>query len=226
MGPLLLVISALSAAWPEPMSTAELAEQRGGFQLPNGINVAITVQTDTSVDRAVVLRTVYMIDRGPPTLKAFTGTGPSATSAAAAAPNGQGAEPTITYDSRTGIQVTPGFGGPSVLITTGAPHIDADLKALQEVQLGGGSATTAFGTITHLAQNGVEAVRLDAGDLAVTHLAGAAFGSIIENSGNGRVIDTTTSVTIDLGNAGPDVLGSALPRVEALGIDAMQTRIR
>lgn len=49
---------------------AELAAQRGGFTLPSGIDVALTVQTQTSLNGTVVLRTEYRADHGTPTLTA------------------------------------------------------------------------------------------------------------------------------------------------------------
>jgi hypothetical protein len=224
----LLFISALSGNWPEPMTTAELAEQRGGFRLPNGIDVAIAVQTDTLVDQTLVLRSVYTIDRGPPTVRAWTANDPAAPTTTSTVSSGtqQNVSPVVSYDSRNGIQVTPGFGSPSVIIRTGSPHIEVDAAALREIPLDGSVVAAPAGTITQAVRNGIQSVRLESTDLAITHLAGSAIGSIIENSGSGRVIDTVTSVAIELGNAGPDKLGSAMPRVESIGIDALQTRIR
>jgi hypothetical protein len=225
MVPLLLLVSALAGTWPEPMTSVELSEQRGGFRLPNGIEVAITVQTDTAVDRTLVLRTVYVIDQGPAALKVFTGgAGPSGTRADATPTSAP--MPLVTYDSRTGILVTPGISKPSVSVTAGSPQQGTEVGDIQEVALRQAGAETAFGTVSRASRGHIEAVRLDGPDLAVTHLVGSAFGSLIENVGNGRTIDTTTTIAIDLKNAGPDVLGSTLPRIDALGVDAMQTRVR
>ena len=69
MTPVLLLLLAGQVA---PLSDAELARQRGGFRLPNGVDVALTVQTQTAVDGAVVLRTVFRADQGAPTLTVFT----------------------------------------------------------------------------------------------------------------------------------------------------------
>lgn len=46
----------------------ELADQRGGFTLPSGIDVALTVQTQTSLNGATVLSTVFRAQNGAPTL--------------------------------------------------------------------------------------------------------------------------------------------------------------
>ena len=53
---------------------------------------------------------------------------------------------------------------------------------------------------------------------------GGAFGSAILNSGSDRTISTATTVSIDLRNAGPEVLGSALLRIEDVAIGALTTR--
>ena len=50
---------------------AELATQRGGFTLPSGVDVALTVQTQTSINGALVLRTVFRADQGPAVLTTF-----------------------------------------------------------------------------------------------------------------------------------------------------------
>ena len=49
----------------------ELAAQRGGFTLPSGIDVALTVQTQTSVNGVEVLRSVFRAEQGPPTLTVY-----------------------------------------------------------------------------------------------------------------------------------------------------------
>ena len=52
----------------DALTDAELARQRGGFRLPNGIDVAMTVQTQSAVDGLVVLKTVFRADQGQPAL--------------------------------------------------------------------------------------------------------------------------------------------------------------
>ena len=61
-------------------------------------------------------------------------------------------------------------------------------------------------------------------DIRIVHLTGNAIGSAIANMGSDRAIDTQTTLSIDLRNAGPDVLGSTMLRVEDVGIGALTSR--
>ncbi|TCP33630.1 hypothetical protein [Sphingomonas sp. BK235] len=195
-----------------PVPDATLAGERGGFMLPGGIDVALTVQTQTAVDGAVVLRTVFQASQGAPTLTVYA---PRAGETVAAAPviaarGGAASAPTVTYDSRNGLQVTPGSGAPALAAGVGTAAAAA-LPAGLEAVAGG---ATDHGVITQGGEGGVRTVQLSGSDLTVTHLAGHAFGSAIANAGSDRTIDTQTSVAIDLGAAGAELLaGSALLRV-------------
>jgi len=210
-------------ALPDP----DLAAQRGGFRLPNGIDVAMTVQTQTSVNGAIVLRTVFTADQGTPTLTVYApkpGTTVAAAPSTPAAATGTAGAPTITYDGRNGIQVTPGSAAPGISVAAGAASAGGAVPAgLEQV---GATATTDAGTISQQVQGGLRTVALRGSDLSITHIAGDAFGSAIANSGNDRAIDTSTSVSIDLGNAGPDILGSAMLRVQDVAVEAATMRIQ
>lgn len=211
------------AAVPDPV----LADQRGGFRLPSGIDVALTVQTQTAIDGAVVLRTVFQADQGTPSLTIYapkagetvaTNGGDSASSSVAA----PAAAPWVSVDRRNGIEVHQGVSAPAVAVSAGAPRASGDLPAgLGTVSSG---ATTDNGLITDTTRGGVRTVELRGADLAVTHITGNAFGSAIANSGSDRSIDTQTAVSIDLRNAGPDVLGSAMFRVQDIAIAAAAMR--
>lgn len=197
---------------------AELAAQRGGFELPNGIDVALTVQTQTSLNGAIVLRTVFRADHGPATLTVYAPRPGEPVAAARGAPGaGAAVTPTITYDSRSGLQVTPGATTLAVA-TGGASANEAGL-----IQVASG-AVTDNGIVTQSVHGGVQATELRADDLTITHLAGSALGSAILNSGSDRAIDTQTTVGIDLQNAGPTLLASAALRIEDVAIDAMSLR--
>ncbi|WP_277979468.1 hypothetical protein [Sphingomonas phyllosphaerae] len=193
-----------------PVPDATLAQERGGFMLPGGIDVALTVQTQTAVDGAVVLRTVFQASQGAPTLTVYA---PRVGETVAAAPAvGAGSAgsraPSVTYDTRSGFQVTPGTSASGIgVAAAGAAAWPAGLEAV----VGG---MTDHGVITQGQQGGTRTVELSGSDLTVTHLAGNVFGTAIANSGSDRVIDTETSVAIDLGAAGAELLaGSALLRV-------------
>jgi hypothetical protein len=225
MSPLLPLATMLSGPFSQALSDAELAGQRGGFRLPNGIDVAITVQTETAIDNAVVLRSVFTIDHGQPKFAIFVPRAGETVAPGARGAGGASALPSVSFDSRNGIQVTPGAAAPFLSISTGGAASAPDQQGLEQVEPGAG-VRTDFGTVIGHEDAGLEQAALQGADFSVTQFAGAAFGSLITNSGNDRVIDTTTNLAIDLHDAGPDLVGSAMPRVESIAIDALQTRVR
>jgi len=201
---------------------AELAQIRGGFSLPSGIDVALTVQTQTAINGAIVLRSVFRADQGSPTLSVYAPTsGATVAADRVTASGGSSAMPIITYDGRGGLQVTPATGGPAATVSTGVA--DAVPAGLEKVAAGS-SLATDNGVVSQTAAGGLQTAELRAADLSITHLAGTAFGSAIANAGSDRAIDTQTSVGIDLHNVGPTILASAMLRVEDVATGAMLTR--
>lgn len=89
------------AACGTPLADEGLAAQRGGFSLPNGIDVALSIDTQTAVDGAVVLRSVFRVDTGKPE--------------------------TAVYVPRAGQVVPEGRGGTSVQVNGGTVAIPAGL---------------------------------------------------------------------------------------------------
>ena len=77
-------------------------------------------------------------------------------------------------------------------------------------------------------RSAADGVRVDlkGNDIEVSHLLGAALGSVVANSANNRSIDVTTSVDIGLSGIRPDALGSAAVRAENLALDATTRLIR
>jgi hypothetical protein len=61
------------------LSDADLAQLRGGFELPGGLVVNLGVTTDTRLDGQLVLRTVFTATQGSPTLRVFGRTGDAPT---------------------------------------------------------------------------------------------------------------------------------------------------
>lgn len=216
---LLLLLGQGAPVAAKALPDHELAEQRGGFRLPSGIDVALTVQTQTAIDGAIVLRTVFRADEGAPTLTVSTPR-PGETVVA----QGGGAPATVnsgtlvvSYDPRSGIQVTQGMTVPTVNVTSGgASAAVVGSPDLQQVDVSGAGVATDAGQVTAARSGGLDTVRLTAADLVVTHFTGNAFGSAIANSGSDRAIDTQTTVSIDLSNTTSDVVNSAMLRVEDL----------
>jgi hypothetical protein len=212
----------------KPVPDAVLAQERGGFSLPGGLDVALTVQTQTAIDGKVVLTTVFKAVEGAPAFTAYVPR-PGETVVSHTASGADGAQsaqtmPTVVIDGRNGIRVTPGVAPPVVSIGGGTGDAGGGVPA-GLVEAGAGAVTDA-GTIGGNSSSGsLRTIELQGADINVTHLAGSAFGSAIANSGSDRAIDTTTSVGIDLQNAGPDNLGSTMFRVENVAIDALTSRI-
>ena len=231
MSPLLLLLAAQAATvtpapyTATPVPDPALADQRGGFRLPNGVDVALTVETQTAINGAVVLKTVFRADQGPPTLTAYVpkaGTTVAAgnSSGTGGATTGTTTAPQISFDGRGGVSVTPG-----VSTALGVSAAKGAASAVQDgLEAVNGVANTVNGVVTQADAGAVKTVTLAGADLSVTHLAGNAFGSAVANSASDRVIDSTTSVSIDLANAGPDVVGSAMLRVESVALDAVGMR--
>ncbi|KQU53146.1 hypothetical protein ASG67_09990 [Sphingomonas sp. Leaf339] len=211
------------APLPDPLPNEVLAAQRGGFRLPSGIDVALTVQTQTAINGAVVLRSVFQADHGTPTLTVYAPRSGETVAAGGgnAGASGDPAMPVVTYDSRNGIQISASGGTPAVSLTLsgGAAPVAAGL-----VPVTGEGVVTDNGTVSQSTRGALQVAELRAADLTITHLAGSAFGTAIANAGNDRAIDTSTAIGIDLHNAGPDVLGSSMLRVQDVAINAMQFR--
>lgn len=217
------VVAPASAPLPNPLPDEILATQRGGFRLPSGIDVALTVQTQTAINGAVVLRSVFQADHGTPTLTVYAPR-PGETVAADGGhtgASGDPAMPVVTYDSRNGIQISTSGGAPAVSLTLpgGAAPVATGLAPVT-----GEGIVTDNGMVSQSTRGALQVAELRAADLTITHLAGSAFGTAIANAGNDRAIDTSTAIGIDLRNAGPDVLGSSMLRVQDVAINAMQFR--
>ncbi len=166
-----------------------------------------------------MLQTVTKIDEGSPTTQVYV----PADGEPVALPSGEAGvtsavTPVITYDRQNGIRVTGGNAVP-LSLTSGGEWQSKVAEGLKAVDASA-PVVTDNGTV----QQNMAGVALQADDLRIVHLTGSAIGSAIANSGNDRAIDTLTTLSIDLSNAGPDVLGSAMLRVESVAVDAASMR--
>ncbi|WP_375392006.1 hypothetical protein [uncultured Sphingomonas sp.] len=220
-------VPAPDAAVTPPLPDAELARQTGKFLLPNGVELALSVTSDTTLNGQPVLRTVFTIDHGVQTQvfgrdpAAAPVTSAPAGNAAAGGPTGV----TVTMDRQSGLQtVTPTYGGAagapgvSVGAATQDPHA-LGLTALP-VTAGGPAVATPDGVVTVTALPTGTQVTLAGDHFAVSDLVGHAIATAIANSGNDRTFDTATNVAIDLRNIAPYQVGAAQMRVESLALDA------
>ena len=220
MSPILLLLALAAGPFAAvPIADEELAGHRGGFALPGGIDVAMTIDTQTAVDGVVVLRTIFRAEQGTPTLTTYVPRPGETVATAPVRVAGGTTAPTISYDRQNGIQVTGGVTTPGVSLNGAPGAIPAGLE-----QVSGGAAT-ASGDVTERTQGALRLVELTGADLSVTHIAGVAFGAAIANMGSNRTIDTQTSVAIDLTGAGPDVVGSSMLRVQDVAMQALVGRL-
>lgn len=222
----LLLLAAQASAAPfaqAPLPDPVLAEHRGGVRLPNGIEANWSIDTRTAVNGAVVLQTIVRIDGGPPQVAAFApAAGETVALPGQAPPSVAGGQPTVSYDRQTGLLVTSA-ANPATFTVTGGSSQAGPIAGLRPVDPRASAATDA-GIVGLAGAAGERGVTLTASDIQITHLTGNALGSVIVNSGSDRVIDTQTTLAIDLSNAGPDVLGSAMFRVENVTVDALAGR--
>ena len=238
IGQALLVLQLATAQLPAPgvadapfaeekVAEPVLADQRGGIRLPNGIDVTLSIDTVTALDGRVVLQTVTRIAEGAPVVTAFApqeGSPVNLPQGAASGANTAAAQPRVSYDRQHGLTVTTGLPSvPLVVTSTGAAKEAKVAEGLAPIDLSR-PATTPNGLVQSRGNTGSGGVELQGMDISIVHLTGNALGSAIANSGSDRAIDTQTTLSIDLRNAGPDVLGSAMLRVENVAIGALSTR--
>ena len=144
-----LVAAAAAAQSPfddvAAMDDAALAGERGGFELPGGMNLDFAVFQETRIDGELVLRSTY----------GLTDTGP--------------------------------------VVSVEQVSDSADLDVIEDEN---GSRVT-------IALDGTR----------VTHLAGQATGSVILNTADNRIIDTVTTVDLDLSRMAVGQVGSLIPRL-------------
>jgi hypothetical protein len=200
------------------LSDAELASQRGGFELPNGIDVALAATMTTSVDGAPVLTTTFTIvgDSASVTTDGVLATVNAVVPASAGAGAGQAsAPPTITVSIAKPAAATPAAAAPAAA----APPAPAPQIA-QAAGAGTIPAAPPAPVTQLLAAGGTMAATAVLDNLRITHLVGDHLGTFVANGGDGRVIDQGLTLDLTLGNVAPLMIGSSLARIQDLGVDA------
>jgi hypothetical protein len=220
------LITASAAFAAQPITEAELSNMRGGFSLPGGLEATMAVRTETSVDGGLLLRSVYLVDRGAPSLQLFaprTGEAVRGQSAATASPDRalQGSV-RINFDRQNGVSISRQMAMPAASVTVGASAPKPTSDSLQALDLSDGPVDTPGGRVSvSQSDTGVRS-RLEGDGIDATHLFGNAFGAVVANTANNRVIDSSTTITLDLRGATPLNLGSAMLRAEAVAADAVR----
>ena len=206
-----------------PLPDDVLALNRGRFVLPSGQELALTVRTDTSVNGQLLLRSVFAVDSGAPSLKVF---------APLAALDGQVAQTAgpvvkavsapnvaVTIDAVSSMPTVRALAPVATSVTVGAaaeaPKPDEALTALP-VTLGGPAVETANGTVRAVSTAAGTYVSLAGSTLNVGQLLGQSFASVIANTGSDRTIDTTTTIDLGLSNMTSTLVDSAMLRIAGL----------
>lgn len=190
-----------------PVSDGDLAQARGGFLLPGGIDVSIAVQSDTRVNGVLLLRTIFVADTGPATLNVFGRTGEAAETRSAGADAGAAG---AAGSSSTSVSVG----------NTARIEVGEDQDGLSRLDVSSGGVAAAGGIVRVERVGAGSQVVLNQATLDVRHLVGQSYGTIAANRGNDVAIDTATIINLDLQNVTPLNVGSALFRAGALGMDA------
>lgn len=227
------------------LSDEDLGSVTGKFVLANGAEIALTVVSETSVNNALVLRTVFKVDTGT-SIQVFGRTGTTADAAtarlSATAPAAAPMQATaatgvsVNFDRHSGTStITPTysaatgaagvtFGG----VNGGGAIEDAAARGLAPIALAAGAPAVATpdGTVALAALPRGSLVTLAGDQFVVSHLVGNAIASIVSNSANDRTIDTVTNVNIDLRDISAFTAGSSALRVDLLALDAARGMVR
>lgn len=229
LAPLALISAAAFAA--PAVSDTELSGMRGGFSLPGGLEATMAVRTETSVNGGLLLRSIYRIDQGPPTLQLYApAVGQTVRAQTAGASTlGQGTQGAvrINFDRQNGVSISRQMGMPATSVTVGLANQASEAASdnLQPLDLSSGSVETAGGrvSVSDLPQ-GVRA-RIQGDGIDASHLFGAAFGSVVANTANDRAIESATTISLDLRGATPMNLGSSMLRAEGIAADAVRQMV-
>ncbi len=202
----LLLAASLAAApgdAPAPVPDSELATMRGGLMLPNGLNVAIGIDIQTRIDGVLALHTIFSSEA--PGVRVFTDgrTSPSEVPGTVTVETGDPSWPTVSVSrTPTGTTVTaPAAGTPaSVNIVSGPTTgwLDASGQTPVPVVANGPAVDASSGSIRLTSDDRGSQVQLVTPATEIRHLVGQATGAVIANTANDRVIDTVSTVNVNL----------------------------
>ena len=201
-----------------PVPDPVLGGMRGGVQLPNGLAVSIGIDIQTRVNGLLVLHTIYVSDGPIVGTRVFTdGTDPvrTAPDTVTVATPGSGGLPTIEV-TRTpaGVTIVPGVqASPAAVNLVSGPASTWIMATGQDevpVVANGPAVAAAPGAISLSTDENGSIVTLDAPMLQIQHLIGQATGISVANTANDQLIDTVSSVNVDLQGASVPLLSSLL----------------
>lgn len=213
-----------------PLTDVELAGITGKFLLPNGVELALAITSDTVVNGQAVLRTVLTLDQGQQIQVFGRGGENAATAYRSAAATQPVSSVAVSFDRHSGIQsivpVQVAAGGSAVSVNAQGQDAASLGLVLLPVAAGGPAVATADGLVSLSAIRGGTQVTLAGDQFGVAHLLGSTVATALVNSGNDRTFDTVTNVAVDLRNALPYQLGSAAMRVDTLALEATRGMLR
>lgn len=157
-----------------------LGDVRGGFLLPNGMDIGLGITVDTLVDGRLALSTVMTVDNAA-NLSIYTG--------------GNMRRQTTTTEFRV-----PGPNSPTLFRITQdeSPSLDGGGKQPIAISPNGAPVATPLGTV-QLSQSDTQSTVVFAGEgLELRHMIGAVTGALVANTANNRVIDTMVTVNLDI----------------------------
>lgn len=161
------------------VADARLDDIRGGFLLPNGMDIGLGVTVDTLIDGRLALSTVLTVDDASH-LAVYSG-GDMRQQAATtgiwvSGPDGS----SLVHITQDAAPSSGGGGQPIPLLPNGAP------------------AATPWGTI-QLSQSDAQSTVLLTGDgIELRHMIGSVTGALVANTVSDRVIDTMVRVDLDI----------------------------
>ncbi len=174
------------------LSDSDLEAIRGGFLLPNGMDISLGIAVTTRVDGEIVLGTVFTLEDAANLAVFAGGTGPT--------------------DPAEGTAI----GGTGVTITESSDAIAVPTDArLLDIASDGSGVATEWGNVSLDQADGQTMVSLDGSGLSLRQLIGESTGSIIANIADNRVIDTDVMVSIDVQNSAIP-LGTMMLRMDSL----------
>jgi hypothetical protein len=186
-----------------PVPDRELATMRGGLMLPNGLNVAIGIDIQTRIDGVLALHTIFSSESAG--VRVFTDgtTSPGEAPGTVTVATGDPDWPTVSVSrTPTGTVVTaPATGVPgAVNIVTGPTTgwLDAAGQTPVPVTANGPAVVAGPGSIRLTSDHRGSQVLLVTPATEIHHLVGQATGAVVSNTANDRVIDTVSTVNVDL----------------------------
>jgi hypothetical protein len=191
------------AGTPVRVPDRELATMRGGLMLPNGLNVAIGIDIQTRIDGALALHTIFSSEAAG--LRVFTDgtTSPSEAPGTITVATGDPDWPTVSVSrTPTGTTVTaPAAGAPAAVNIVSGPTtgwLDAAGQTPVPVTANGPAVEASSGSIRLTSDDRGSQVQLVTPTTEIRHLVGQATGAVISNTANDRVIDTVSTVNVNL----------------------------